>query len=41
VAYEHYLKPPPFINPSMAQQRQERVYYGGRWGFSQPRKAVT
>lgn len=38
VAFEHFLKPPQFINPSMAQARQERVYYGGRWGFEHPRK---
>jgi O-acetyl-ADP-ribose deacetylase (regulator of RNase III) len=39
VAYEHFLKPPPYINPSVAQARQERVYYGGHWGFQHPRKA--
>ena len=37
LAYEHYKRPPPFINPSVAQQRHERVYYGGRWGFEHPR----
>jgi O-acetyl-ADP-ribose deacetylase (regulator of RNase III) len=37
LAYEHYRRPPPFINPSLAQERQEKVYYGGRWGFAQPR----
>jgi len=41
LAYEHYLKPPQFINPSVAQQRHERVYYGGRWGFEHPRKSST
>ena len=37
LAYEHFLKPPQFINPTVAQQRQERIHYGGRWGFSHPR----
>lgn len=37
LAIEHYLKPPEFINPSFAQQRHERVHYGGRWGFQNPR----
>src|SRR5262245_14732298 len=26
LAYEHFLKPPQFINPSVAQQRHERIY---------------
>ncbi len=38
LAYEHFVNPPMFINPTLAQQRQERVYYGGRWGFINPRK---
>ena len=37
LAIEHYLKPPLYINPSFAQIRHERVYYGGRWGFQHPR----
>ncbi|RBP44658.1 O-acetyl-ADP-ribose deacetylase (regulator of RNase III) [Roseimicrobium gellanilyticum] len=37
LAYEYFRKPAQFINPSMAQERQERVYYGGRWGFGNPR----
>jgi O-acetyl-ADP-ribose deacetylase (regulator of RNase III) len=37
LAYEHFQKPPQFINPSVAQQRHERIYYGGRWGFMNPR----
>ena len=40
LAYEHHLKPPKFLNPSVAQERHEKVYYGGRWGFSNPRKPV-
>lgn len=40
LAYEHFRKPPKFINPSIAQERHERVYYGGRWGFANPRKTV-
>lgn len=38
LAYEHFSRPPQYINPSMAQTRQERVHYGGRWGFQNPRK---
>jgi O-acetyl-ADP-ribose deacetylase (regulator of RNase III) len=41
LAYEHYLRPPQFINPSVAQQRHERIYYGGHWGFAHPRKSYT
>jgi len=41
LAYEHFQRPAQFINPSMAQQRYERVYYGGRWGFTKPRPTVT
>jgi hypothetical protein len=39
IAYEHYLKPSQHINPSLAQQRHERIHYGGRWGFLHPRTA--
>jgi O-acetyl-ADP-ribose deacetylase (regulator of RNase III) len=38
VAYDHFLKPPQYINPSVAQARHERVHYGGQWGFEHPRK---
>jgi O-acetyl-ADP-ribose deacetylase (regulator of RNase III) len=41
LAYEHFQRPPQFINPSVAQQRHERVYYGGHWGFTTPRPTVT
>ncbi|HZM05824.1 MAG TPA: macro domain-containing protein [Candidatus Saccharimonadales bacterium] len=41
LAYEHFQRPAQFINPSMAQQRYERVYYGGRWGFTKPRPTFT
>jgi len=27
-----------FMNPSVAQQRHEKIHYGGRWGFMNPRK---
>lgn len=40
LAYEHYRRPPPFINPSVAQERHERIYYGGRWGFQHLRKGA-
>lgn len=38
LAYEHFCRPPQCINPTLAQQRHEKVYYGGRWGFTTPRK---
>jgi len=38
IACEHFLSPPEFINPSMAQARQERIYYGGRMGHREPRR---
>ncbi|WP_035601306.1 macro domain-containing protein [Haloferula sp. BvORR071] len=38
LAWEHFLKPPEFINPSFAQVRHERIHYGGRWGFENPRR---
>jgi O-acetyl-ADP-ribose deacetylase (regulator of RNase III) len=38
LAYAHFRKPPTVINPSLAQQRQDKVHYGGRWGFQNPRK---
>ena len=41
LAYEHYRHPPPFINPSVAQERHEKIYYGGRWGFNHPRTKGT
>jgi O-acetyl-ADP-ribose deacetylase (regulator of RNase III) len=41
LAYEHFRHPPQFINPTIAQQRHERVYYGGRWGFATPRKPIV
>jgi len=34
LAYEHYRRPPQFLNPSVAQQRRERIHYGGRWGLN-------
>lgn len=40
LAYEHHRNPPQYLNPSVAQQRQESIYYGGRWGFLNPRKPI-
>ncbi|MEZ5305377.1 MAG: macro domain-containing protein, partial [Verrucomicrobiales bacterium] len=37
LAIEHFLKPPAFLNPTVAQERHERIHYGGRWGFLNPR----
>lgn len=37
LAYDHFKRPPQFINPSVAQNRHERIHYGGRWGFEHAR----
>lgn len=39
LAYEHFQKPARFINPTMAQERHERIHYGGRSGFTHPRSS--
>jgi len=39
LAYEHFQRPAKFINPTMAQERHERIHYGGRSGFTHPRSA--
>ena len=41
LAYQHFCRPPSHINPSVAQERHEKIYYGGRWGFMHPRKTGT
>jgi O-acetyl-ADP-ribose deacetylase (regulator of RNase III) len=41
LAYEHFCRPPQFINPSVAQERHEKIYYGGHWGFAHPRTKAT
>ncbi len=41
LAYEHYCRPPQYINPSLAQERHEKIHYGGRWGFNHPRTTGT
>lgn len=38
LAYRHFRNPPEFLNPTVAQSRQDRIHYGGRWGFENPRK---
>ena len=37
LAYEHYLNVPMFLNGTLAQDRFEKVHYGGKWGFENPR----
>ena len=37
LAYEHCQRPAQFINPTMAQERHERIHFGGRFGFTHPR----
>ena len=39
LAYEHFKRPAKFINPTMAQERHERIHYGGRSGFASPRSS--
>ena len=39
LACENFLSPPERIVPDLAQQRQERIHYGGRQGFLQPRQS--
>jgi O-acetyl-ADP-ribose deacetylase (regulator of RNase III) len=41
LAYEHFRRPPKYINPTFAQERHERIHYGGKAGFIQPRKTVS
>jgi O-acetyl-ADP-ribose deacetylase (regulator of RNase III) len=41
LAYEHYRNPPQFLTPTVAQERHEKIHYGGRWGFLNPRKPVA
>lgn len=36
LAWEHFRKVPIGITPSFAQERHERIYYGGRMGFERP-----
>ena len=36
LAYQHFRRPPRFINPSFAQSRQDAIHYGGRMGFERP-----
>jgi O-acetyl-ADP-ribose deacetylase (regulator of RNase III) len=36
LAWDHVRKVPANITPSFAQERHERIYYGGRMGFEKP-----
>jgi O-acetyl-ADP-ribose deacetylase (regulator of RNase III) len=36
LAWEHFRKVPAVITPAFAQERHERIYYGGRMGFEKP-----
>jgi O-acetyl-ADP-ribose deacetylase (regulator of RNase III) len=37
LAYNHMLNPPQRITPSFAHARHEKVHFGGKWGFDNPR----
>jgi len=41
IAWEHFKTPPTVINPSFAQHRHERIYYGGKMGFERPIKRIA
>ncbi|MEM7013076.1 MAG: macro domain-containing protein, partial [Verrucomicrobiota bacterium] len=32
LAYRHFKNPPEFLNGSVAQDRHERIHFGGKWG---------
>jgi O-acetyl-ADP-ribose deacetylase (regulator of RNase III) len=36
LAWQHFQKPPSVITPTFAQDRQERIHYGGKMGFERP-----
>jgi len=40
LAWQHFKKPPLNITPSFAQDRQERIHYGGKMGFEQPIRRI-
>ena len=41
LAWEHFKKAPSVITPSFAQERHERIYYGGRMGFERPLNRIA
>jgi O-acetyl-ADP-ribose deacetylase (regulator of RNase III) len=41
LALQHFLKVPAFVTPSFAQERHERIYYGGRMGFERPINRIS
>jgi len=41
LAWQHFMKPPTIITPSLAQERQDKIYYGGRMGFEKPISRVS
>lgn len=38
LAFHYFLNPPDYLNGSVAQDRHEKVHYGSRWGFENPRR---
>jgi O-acetyl-ADP-ribose deacetylase (regulator of RNase III) len=36
LAWENFKKAPAVITPSFAQERHEKIYYGGKMGFEKP-----
>jgi hypothetical protein len=36
LAWQYFQKPPPLITPTFAQDRQEKIHYGGKMGFERP-----
>jgi O-acetyl-ADP-ribose deacetylase (regulator of RNase III) len=40
LAWRHFQKPPSAITPTFAQDRQEKIYYGGKMGFERPANRI-
>lgn len=41
LAWEHFRNAPTAITASFAQERHERIYYGGRMGFEKPINRIS
>jgi O-acetyl-ADP-ribose deacetylase (regulator of RNase III) len=41
LAWQFFQKPPSAITPTFAQDRQDRIHYGGKMGFERPANRVN
>jgi len=41
LAIEHFQRPPKHLNGTLAQSRQEKIHFGGKWGFENARYIPT